>query len=100
LGLFFRPSFLRNSFFDLIVLLHCNSKDLTYLKLPPGRNPNSLVDILLNPLSRDGFVAKVLFSRWALPGSAVLLVDLDDDDDYEEYEGDRRVGLGEADIMI
>jgi hypothetical protein len=43
--------------------------------------------------------AKVLFSRWALPGSAVLLLDLDDDD-CEEDEGDRRVGLGEADIMI
>jgi hypothetical protein len=59
-----------------------------------------LVDILLNPLSRDGFVPKVLFSRWALSGSAVLLLDLDDDDDCEEYERDRRVGLGEADIMI
>jgi hypothetical protein len=43
---------------------------------------------------------KVLFSRWALPGSAVLLLDLDDDDDCEEDEKDRRVGLGEADIMI
>lgn len=43
---------------------------------------------------------KVLFSRWALPGSAVLLLDLDDDDDCEEYEVDGRVGLGEADIMI
>jgi hypothetical protein len=47
---------------------------------------------------------KALLSRWALPGSAVLLLDLDDDDDDceedEEDEEDRRVGLGEADIMI
>jgi hypothetical protein len=43
---------------------------------------------------------KVLFSRWALPGFAVLLLDLDDDDNCEEDEEDRRVGLGEADIMI
>jgi len=44
---------------------------------------------------------RVLFNRWALPGSAVLLLDLDDDDDdCEEDEEDRRVGLGEADIMI
>jgi hypothetical protein len=46
---------------------------------------------------------RVLFNRWALPGSAVLLLvldDDDDDDDYEEDEEDRRVGLGEADIMM
>ena len=43
---------------------------------------------------------KMLFNRWRLPGSAVLLLDLDDDDDYKEDGLDRRVGLGEADIMI
>jgi hypothetical protein len=42
---------------------------------------------------------KVLFNRWALPGSAVLLLDLDDDD-YEEDGIDRRVWLGEADMMV
>jgi hypothetical protein len=43
---------------------------------------------------------KVLFNRWALPGSAVLLLDLDDDDDCENDGIDRRVGLGEADMMV
>jgi len=43
---------------------------------------------------------KMLFNRWRLPGSAVLLLDLDDDDDCEEDGLDRRVGLGEADMMV
>jgi hypothetical protein len=43
---------------------------------------------------------KVLFNRWALPGSAVLLLDLDDDDACEEDGVHRRVGLGEADMMV
>jgi hypothetical protein len=36
---------------------------------------------------------KVLFNRW-------VLLDLDDDDDCEEGGIDRRVGLGEADMMV
>jgi hypothetical protein len=43
---------------------------------------------------------KVLFNRWALPGSADLLLDLDDGDDCEEDRIDRRVGLGEEDMMV
>ena len=43
---------------------------------------------------------KVLFNRWALSGSAVLLLDIDDGDDCEEDGIDKRVGLGEADMMV
>ena len=43
---------------------------------------------------------KVLFNRWPLRGFAVLVLDLDDDDDCEEEGLDRHVGLGEADMMV
>jgi hypothetical protein len=39
-------------------------------------------------------------NRWELPCSAVLLLDLDDDDDCEEDGIDRRVGLSKADMMV
>jgi hypothetical protein len=43
---------------------------------------------------------KVLFNRWALSGSAVLLLDIDDGDDCEEDGIDKHVGLSEADMMV